>query len=123
MLRSVMNNQPDNQNNPSDSSATSTVNEKHVALVSKTSDFIAKWRGPFVSLLSYGLILTLTTTGLGLMAISAMIGLFFDSTTHSGFGFLTGGVFLAVGCTMILWKMTHALEGLNDQKNKLRPAR
>jgi len=125
MLRSVMNNQPDTQPTPpvnNDNTTNTPVNEKHVALVSKTTDFITRWSGPFVSFLSYGLILGLATTGLGIMAISAVIGLFFDSTTHSGFGFLTGGVFLAVGCTMILWKMTHALKGMNDQKNKWRTA-
>ena len=117
-----MNNQTDNQTSPSAPSATTTVNEKHVALVSKTSDFITRWRAPFVSLLSYGLILGLAATGMTLMGISAIIGLFFDTTTHSGFGFLTGGVFLAVSCTMTLWKMTHTLKILNDQKNKLNPA-
>jgi len=127
MLRSVMNNQPDTQATPAtnnnDNTPNAPVNEKHVDLVGKTTDLITRWSGPFISFLSYGLILGLATTGLGLMAISAIIGLFFDSTTHSGFGFLTGGVFLTVGCTMILWKMTHALKGLNQQKNKCHTAR
>jgi len=100
-----MNTEPDKQTKP-------TANNKQAELlshVSKTSHFISRWSGPFVSFLSYGIILGLGLTGIGLMTVSAMIGLFFDSGSASGFGFLTGGVFLAVGCTMILWKLSRAL--------------
>lgn len=90
-------------------SHTPTANEKHIQLVSQTSTLISRWSGPLVSLLSYGLILGLALTGIALMMISAMIGLFFDSGSSSGFGFLTGGIFLAAGCGMILWKLTRAL--------------
>jgi len=100
-----MNTEPDKQANPT----AKTVNNQQAELLSQTSHFISRWSGPFVSFLSYGIILGLGLTGIGLMTVSAMIGLFFDSGRASGFGFLTGGVFLAVGCTMILWKLTRAL--------------
>lgn len=88
---------------------TPPTDEKHIKLISQTSALLSRWSGPFVSLLSYGLILGLALTGISLMMISAMIGLFFNSELSSGFGFLTGGILLATGCGMILWKLTRAL--------------
>ncbi|NWK55441.1 hypothetical protein HW115_07450 [Verrucomicrobiaceae bacterium N1E253] len=85
------------------------VNEQHVKLVQKTSNFISRWSGPFVSLISYSLILGLGLAGIGLMTISALVGLFIDSGSSSGFGFLTGGILLTAGCCLILWKLTRAL--------------
>lgn len=116
-----MNNQPDNQANPA-TSADNTVNNKQVEILSHTSHFISRWSGPFISFLSYGLILGLGITGIGLMIISAMIGLFFDAGSSSGFGFLTGGLFLAVGCGMILWKLTRALGLLYQIRQQANPA-
>ena len=98
------------------------VNETHVKLVSQTSTLISRYSGPFVSLLSYGLILALGITGISLMIISAMIGLFFDAGSSSGFGFLTGGVFLTTGCTLILWKLTRALGLLYQIRQQVKTA-
>lgn len=97
-----MNEQPQPNNTP-------LANPKHVEFVSQASTFVSRWSGPFVSLLSYSLILGLGITGIGLMTISALIGLFLDSGSSSGFGFLTGGLLLTAGCCMILWKLTKAL--------------
>ena len=108
-----MNEPTQNQNPP--------VNETHVKLVSRTSTLISRYSGPFVSLLSYGLILGLGITGISLMIISAMIGLFFDASS-SGFGFLTGGIFLTTGCPLILWKLTRALGLLYQIRQQVKTA-
>ncbi len=83
-----------------------TALETPVELVTKTSRIISRWSGPLASLISYGLILGLAATGLGVMALGTMVGIFFGSATLGGFGLLTGGIFLATGCALMLWKLT-----------------
>ena len=103
-----MNNQPDNQSARTETTD-NTINSKHAKQLKNTTLFVSRWSGPFVSVLSYSLILGIGITGVAIMIISAMVGLFIDAGSSSGFGFLTGGIFLALGCSMILWELTRAL--------------
>lgn len=85
------------------------TNEKRIR---KINEIITKWGAPFVSLISYGLILGLAFLGIGLMGLSVMTGLFFDAGLLSGFAFLTGGLVFIAGGTITLWKMNRGLEVL-----------
>ena len=80
--------------------------KNHIELVTKASRIISRWSGPLASLISYGLILGLAATGLGVMALGTLIGMFLGSATLGGFGLLTGGIFLTTGCALMLWKLT-----------------
>lgn len=113
-----MNEQP-NQTPQSDKQPN---NEKIVVVANQTSRFISRWGGPFLSMISYGIILGLGLTGIGLMIISAMISMFFDAGSSSGFTFLTGGIFLTAGCSMILWKLTRALRLLYQMRKQTHAA-
>lgn len=104
-------NEPTHTPNPS-------ANEKHIKLVSQTSHLLSRWSGPFVSFLCYGLIIGLGLTGIALMTICALVSLFFDASISSGFGFLTGGILLTAGCSLILWKLTRALSLLYQLRHQ-----
>jgi len=82
--------------------------------ISKISQFITKWGAPLVHVFSYGLILGLAATGIGLMACSMLAGLILGSGLLSGFGFLTGGVIFTAGCSLVLWKLNRELEALGQ---------
>lgn len=91
------------------------TNEKRIHKLSQT---LSIWGAPLLSLLSYGLVLALAVSGIGLMVISVFVGLFFNSGLLSGFGFLSGGVIFAAGSVLVLWKVTRDLEILCQSLKK-----
>ncbi len=97
----------------------SVMNEQNEKKYSnKIAQFITKWSAPFVSLLSYGLIFGLVISGLGVMGMSILVGLFIETGSLSGFGFLTGGIIFTAGGTLILWKLTRELDALSKKIKK-----
>lgn len=110
-----------NNDNPAQTEYT-TTEQKQLKALKHNQYIISRWSGPLLSLFSYGLILTLASAGLILMVISALVGLFFDHGLHSGFGFLTGGLFLASGFAATLWKINLALKPLYQMRQQEKAA-
>lgn len=101
----------------------SVMNEQNKEKYSvKISQIIIKWGGLAVSLFSYGLILGLAGAGLGLMTISTLFALLFDSGFFSGFGFLSGAVIFTAGGSLFLWKAIRELENLYQHVKKTETA-
>ncbi len=60
--------------------------------------------------ITYGLIVALTSVGLSLMAFSMLFAFIFDAGFFSGFGLLTGGIIFTAGGILFLWKVARELE-------------
>lgn len=76
------------------------------------------WGGPAISIISYGLIIGFALSGIGVMMISALIWLLFDIGWFSGFGLLTGGVFLSAAIAIFLGKLAKAGDALHQNRKK-----
>lgn len=87
----------------------------------KTNDIVRKWSGPAVSVASYGLILAFALTGLAVMGISALVWVVCDTGLFSGFGLLTGGLFLSSATALFLGKLTKAGDALYRKSGKRQP--
>ena len=73
---------------------------------------------PILSVLNYGLIAGFALTGLGIMALSALVWAIFSSSVFSGFGLLTGGILLVCGFGLFLGKLAKTEDALYDNLNR-----
>jgi hypothetical protein len=89
----------------------------------KTNDILRKWSGPAVSMISYGVIIGFALSGLGIMGMSALMWLLFSTSLFSGFGLLTGGLFLCAATAMFLSKLGKASEMLHGKSEKQQAAK
>ena len=79
---------------------------------------VTKWSGPAVSVVSYGLIIGFALSGLGIMGVSALVWVVFGTSLFSGFGLLTGGIFLSAATALFLGKLMKAGDALYSQRNQ-----
>lgn len=89
----------------------------------KTNDIVRKWSGPAVSVMSYGLIIGFALSGLGIMGISALVWVIFNTSLFSGFGLLTGGLFLSAATALFLGKLTKTGDDLYRKHEKQQTAK
>ena len=89
----------------------------------KTNDIVRKWSGPAVSVMSYGLIIGFALSGLGIMGVSALAWMIFGTSLFSGFGLLTGGLFLSAATALFLGKLAKAGDALYRNRAKHLPAK
>ncbi len=80
------------------------------------------WGGPAISVISYGLIIGFALTGIGVMMLSSLVWLLFGISSFSGFGLLTGGLFLSAATALFLGKLTKAGDSLYANRRKQRLA-
>ena len=88
----------------------------------KTKDIVSKWSGPAVSVVSYGLIIGFALTGLVTMAVSALVWVIFGTSLFSGFGLLTGGIFLSAATAIFLGKLMKAGDALYSKRSEQQSA-
>ncbi|MFK7909461.1 MAG: hypothetical protein AB8F34_02545 [Akkermansiaceae bacterium] len=88
----------------------------------KTNDIVRKWSGPAVSVVSYGLIIGFALSGLGIMGMSALVWVIFNTSLFSGFGLLTGGLLLSAATAIFLGKLTKAGDELYRSRDKQQAA-
>lgn len=79
------------------------------------------WAGPAISVICYGLIIGFALSGIGVMMLSALVWLLFGVSSFSGFGLLTGGVFLSAATALFLGKLTKTGDALYRQRKDARP--
>ena len=84
---------------------------------------IRGWGAPALSVLSYGLIIGFALSGIGIMGISALVWLLFSTSLFSGFGLLTGGLFLSAATAIFLGKLAKAGDALYSRRHCQQPAR
>lgn len=106
MLRSVMNETSPEPNKPAAPHTEHPVIDQCADKVKNVADRVKGWAGPAVSLVSYGLIVGFALSGLAIMALSALIWVFFNTSLFSGFGLLTGGIFLSAATALFLGRLT-----------------
>lgn len=82
----------------------------------KSKDIVNKWSGPAISVMSYGLIIGFALSGLGIMGISALVWIIFGTSLFSGFGLLTGGIFLSAATALFLGKLMKAGDALYSRR-------
>ena len=80
------------------------------------------WGGPAISVISYGLIIGFALSGIGVMMVSALVWLLFGVGSFSGFGLLTGGIFLSAATALFLGKLTKAGDALYLNRRKAHTA-
>ncbi|MBK1855120.1 hypothetical protein JO972_09130 [Verrucomicrobiaceae bacterium 5K15] len=90
------------------------------------AEFATLWSqrlaGPAVTVFSYGLIIGLALTGLGVMAVSAITWLFSGADWFCGIGLLTGGIFLASASVLFLGQLTRTGEAISRNGKTPDPA-
>jgi len=79
------------------------------------------WGGPAISIISYGFVIGFALSGIGMMILSSLLWLIFGVSSFSGFGLLTGGLFLSAATALFLGKLTKAGDALY-QNRKNQPA-
>lgn len=89
----------------------------------KANDIVRKWSGPAVSVVSYGLIIGFALSGLGIMGISALVWIIFGTSLFSGFGLLTGGMFLSAATALFLGRLAKAGDALYRNRVTPEPAK
>lgn len=107
---------------------TTTTNEQndHPAIdqcatqAKRAATRIKGWGGPVISIISYGLIIGFALSGIGVMMLSALVWLLFGISSFSGFGLLTGGLFLSAATALFLGKLTTAGDSLYANRRKQR---
>jgi len=119
-------NEPTNETNSSASKTQSTnptsdprveaLGKQCGESIQKTATFITRWRAPFVSFLSYIIILGLGTTGLFMMASSLMLEFFTHKSALSFLSLLTGSGFVVIGTLLLVWKLNQGLGVLKQAK-------
>lgn len=78
--------------------------------------------GPAISIISYGLIIGFALSGIGVMMLSSLAWLLFGVGSFSGFGLLTGGLFLSAATSLFLGKLTKAGDAIYQNRTKQQPA-
>ncbi|MCP5537832.1 MAG: hypothetical protein H7A51_16560 [Akkermansiaceae bacterium] len=82
----------------------------------KAATRVKGWGGPAISIISYGLIIGFALSGLGMMMLSALAWLLFGVGSFSGFGLLTGGIFLSAATAIFLGKLAKAGDALHQNR-------
>ncbi len=102
---------------------TSTTKQDHPVIdqcanqAKRAATRVKDWGGPAVSIISYGFIIGFALSGIGVMALSALVCLIFGVSSFSGFGLLTGGLFLSAASALFLGKLTKAGDALYQNRN------
>ncbi len=85
----------------------------------KAATRVKGWGGPAISIISYGLIIGFALSGIGVMMVSSLVWLLFGVSSFSGFGLLTGGLFLSAATALFLGKLTKAGDALYQNRKRI----
>jgi len=89
----------------------------------KNKDIVTKWSGPAISVMSYGLIIGFALSGIGVMGFSALVWIIFGTSLFSGFGLLTGGMFLSAATALFLGKLMKAGDAMYNKRSQQHSAK
>jgi len=85
--------------------------------IQKAATFLTHWRAPFVSFVSYAVILGFGSIGLIMMTSSLVFEFFTNKSALSFLSLLTGSGFVVIGTLLLVWKLNQALGMLKQTKN------